>query len=75
MLCFLYLCLFICFRFASAIAILGNVSEMYNYGTQYVITLFALIVEVPMTVYLLLPVFRELKITSIYEVSRKLEYY
>ncbi|KAF4526294.1 hypothetical protein B566_EDAN013655 [Ephemera danica] len=53
--------------FASAISILGNASEMYNYGTQYAMTLIAFIIMVPFTVNLFLPVMRELNITSIYE--------
>lgn len=56
-------------RFTSAISILGNSSEMYNFGTQFALTIFSFFVMVPVTAYLYLPTFRELGITSIYEVS------
>ncbi|XP_065338860.1 sodium-coupled monocarboxylate transporter 2-like [Cloeon dipterum] len=53
--------------FTSAVALLGNTAEMYNFGTQYALTLVCFLLVVPATCYLYLPTFRGLQITSIYE--------
>ncbi|XP_059470404.1 sodium-coupled monocarboxylate transporter 2-like [Neocloeon triangulifer] len=53
--------------FTSAIALLGNTAEMYNFGTQYSLTLISFLIMVPVTSFLYLPTFRGLGITSIYE--------
>ncbi|XP_065339982.1 sodium-coupled monocarboxylate transporter 2-like [Cloeon dipterum] len=53
--------------FTSAIAILGNPAEMYNFGTQYAMGLVVFVFVVPLTAFMYLPTFRGLGITSIYE--------
>lgn len=55
--------------FMSAITLLGTPSEVYRYGTQYVMLNVAFCLVVPSTAYLYLPVFYNLRITSAYEVS------
>ncbi|CAB3362061.1 Hypothetical predicted protein [Cloeon dipterum] len=57
--------------FTSAISVLGNTAEMYNYGTQYAMVLIAFAIMVPVTTFLYLPTFRSLGITSIYEYFNK----
>ncbi|CAB3362349.1 Hypothetical predicted protein [Cloeon dipterum] len=53
--------------FMSAVTLLGNPAEMYNYGTQFVMIGFAYIVTTPITAYLFMPVYHRLELTSAYE--------
>ncbi|XP_064456516.1 sodium-coupled monocarboxylate transporter 1-like isoform X1 [Ornithodoros turicata] len=53
--------------FMSAITLLGTASEMYIYGTQYIVILFAYCLVIPAAAYLYLPVFYNLQLTSMYE--------
>lgn len=54
--------------FISAISLLGTPSEVYRYGTQYVIKIIGLCCMIPTTAYLYLPVYYNLGLTSAYEV-------
>ncbi|XP_045471431.1 sodium-coupled monocarboxylate transporter 1 [Harmonia axyridis] len=53
--------------FVTAIELLGNPSEMYNYGLQFWMICIAFLAVVPLTSNLYLPVFMELRLTSSYE--------
>ncbi|ODM96689.1 putative sodium-dependent multivitamin transporter [Orchesella cincta] len=53
--------------FISAITILGVSSEVYNYGTQFLLINLAYMVGTPIVCYVYLPVFYNLKIYSVYE--------
>jgi len=52
----------------SAVTMLGNPAEMYNYGTQFFMIGIAYIVATPVTTYLFMPVYYRLQLTSAYEV-------
>ncbi|CAL8142976.1 unnamed protein product [Orchesella dallaii] len=53
--------------FISAITILGVSSEVYNYGTQFLLINFAYVLGTPIVCYVYLPVFYKLRIYSVYE--------
>ncbi|KAH8038313.1 hypothetical protein HPB51_000745 [Rhipicephalus microplus] len=53
--------------FMSAITLLGTASEMYIYGTQYLLIIFSYCLVIPATAYLYMPVFYRLHVTSAYE--------
>jgi len=52
----------------SAVTLLGNPAEMYNYGTQFWMIGVAYFVTTPITAYLFMPVYYRLQLTSAYEV-------
>lgn len=52
----------------SAITLLGNPAEMYNYGTQFVLIGVAYLLTTPIAAYLFMPVYHRLGLTSAYEV-------
>ncbi|KAL0275797.1 UNVERIFIED_CONTAM: hypothetical protein PYX00_003542 [Menopon gallinae] len=53
--------------FITAIELLGNPAEMYNFGIQLWMCCISLFLVVPLTSNLYLPVFMELRLTSCYE--------
>ncbi|KAF4521507.1 hypothetical protein B566_EDAN001807 [Ephemera danica] len=53
--------------FMSAITLLGNPAEMYRHGTQFFAIGLAYIILTPITSYLFIPVYHNLKLTSAYE--------
>ncbi|GLV37860.1 uncharacterized protein CBL_06438 [Carabus blaptoides fortunei] len=53
--------------FITAIELLGNPAEMYNYGSQFWMICVSFVLIVPITSKLYLPVFMDLKLTSSYE--------
>ncbi|KAF5294064.1 hypothetical protein FQA39_LY13538 [Lamprigera yunnana] len=53
--------------FVTAIELLGNPAEMYNYGSQFWMICVAFILVVPITSKFYLPVFMNLRLTSSYE--------
>ncbi|XP_044266607.1 sodium-coupled monocarboxylate transporter 1-like [Tribolium madens] len=53
--------------FITAIELLGNPAEMYNYGTQFLMICCAFLLVVPLTARFYLPLFMELRLTSSYE--------
>ncbi|XP_059489775.1 sodium-coupled monocarboxylate transporter 1-like [Neocloeon triangulifer] len=53
--------------FMSAITLLGNPAEMYNYGTQFVMIGVAYFFATAIAAYLFMPVFHRLGLTSAYE--------
>ena len=54
--------------FMSAITVLGTPAEMYKYGTMYCMVWIGYLIMIPMAAYLFLPVFYNLKLTSVFEV-------
>jgi Na+/proline symporter len=56
----------------SAITLLGNPAEMYNYGTQFVLIGVAYLLTTPIAAYLFMPVYHRLGLTSAYEVTYKI---
>lgn len=57
----------LCASFVTAVELLGNPAEMYRYGTQFWLVSISLLLVVPLTSRLYLPVFWQLKLTSAYE--------
>ncbi|KAI0242896.1 Sodium-dependent multivitamin transporter, partial [Lamellibrachia satsuma] len=55
--------------FVSAITVLGTPAEMYVFGTQYWMIWIGYVIMIPLTAYFFLPVFYNLKLTSVFEVS------
>lgn len=55
------------FSFITAIELLGNPAEMYNYGAQFWMMCFAFLAVIPITSRFYLPVFMNLRLTSSYE--------
>ncbi|XP_037052032.1 sodium-coupled monocarboxylate transporter 1-like isoform X1 [Bradysia coprophila] len=55
----------------SGIALLGLVTEMYTYGTQYLFVIFALILAGLLTSYVYMPVFHDLRLQSCFEYLEK----
>ncbi|XP_059475932.1 sodium-coupled monocarboxylate transporter 1-like isoform X1 [Neocloeon triangulifer] len=53
--------------FMSAVTLLGNPAEMYNYGTQFVVIGVGYIMVSPVTAYVFMPVYHRLALTSAYE--------
>jgi len=56
--------------FMSAIALLGTPAEIVNFGTQYWLIGVAYCFVMPLSAYIFLPIFYELKLTSVFEVSK-----
>lgn len=59
------------FSFITAIELLGNPAEMYNYGSQFWLICACFVIIVPLTSNFYLPVFTELRLTSSYEYLSK----
>lgn len=55
--------------FMSAITLLGVPSENYMFGTQFIIINISYIIATPIVVFVFVPVFYKLNMTSAYEVS------
>ena len=55
--------------FMSAITVLGTPAEMYTFGVHYVMVWMAYCIMIPLAAYVFLPVFYNLKLTSVFEVS------
>lgn len=55
--------------FLSAITILGTATEMYRFGTQYMLIILSYFIVIPSAAYLYMPVFYRLELTSAHEVS------
>ena len=55
--------------FVSSIAILGTPAEVYTYGFQYWMQSLTNFISVPLTVWIFLPVYYNLRLTSSYEVG------
>ena len=53
--------------FMSAITLIGTPSEIYVYGTQYLISCISCILFMPIAAHVLMPFFYDLGITSVYE--------
>lgn len=53
--------------FITAVELLGNPTEIYEYGTQYWLICISFICVIPLTSKLYLPVFMKLRLTSSYE--------
>lgn len=53
--------------FMSAITLLGTASEVYVYGTQYVLIVVSYCFVIPAAAYFYMPIFYQLQITSAYE--------
>ncbi|KAI0221244.1 Sodium-coupled monocarboxylate transporter 1 [Lamellibrachia satsuma] len=53
--------------FMSAIAVLGTPAEMYVFGTQYWMVWIGYVIMIPLAAYFFLPVFYNLKLTSVFE--------
>ena len=54
--------------FMSAITLLGTPAEIYTFGTQYWMIWLGYCIMIPISVYIFIPVFYELKLTSVFEV-------
>jgi solute carrier family 5 (sodium-coupled monocarboxylate transporter), member 8/12 len=54
--------------FLSAITLLGVPQEMYMYGTQFVFINISYAMCTPIAAFVFLPVFYDLRLTSVYEV-------
>lgn len=61
------------YSFISGVTILGTPAEIYNFGTQYWITIISLMFAGIVVVNVYLPVFKNLKLNSAYEVSSVLK--
>ena len=55
--------------FMSAITVLGTPSEIYVFGTQYWMVWIGYVIMIPLAAHFFLPVFYNLKLTSVFEVS------
>lgn len=55
--------------FMSAVTLIGVSNENYQYGTQFVIINLSYGLATPLCAYLFLPVFYNMRVTSVYEVS------
>lgn len=58
--------------FISSIAMLGSSSEIYRFGTMFVLVNVSYGIATPIIAYLYLPVFYNLQVTSAYEVSLRI---
>ncbi|KAK2170806.1 hypothetical protein NP493_1139g00070 [Ridgeia piscesae] len=56
--------------FMSAITVLGTPAEMYVFGSQYWMVWVGYCVTIPLAAHFFLPVFYNLTLTSVFEVSR-----
>ena len=55
--------------FMSAITVLGTPAEMYVFGTQYWMVWIGYVIMIPLAAHFFLPVFYNLKLTSVFEVN------
>jgi len=55
--------------FMSAITLMGNPAEIYNYGTQFLMIGLSYSVLIPTAAHCYIPIFYNLNLTSAYEVS------
>lgn len=55
--------------FMSAITLIGVSNENYQYGTQFIVINISYGLATPICAYLFLPVFYNMRVTSVYEVS------
>ena len=55
--------------FMSAITLLGTPAEIYTFNTMYLWIVFGFVFSIPIAAHVYVPVFYNLKITSIFEVS------
>ena len=53
----------------SAITLLGTPAEVYQYGTQYFMIGLSYLLVMPAAAYLYMPIFFDLQLISVYEVS------
>ena len=53
----------------SAVSLLGFPSEVYTHGGQFIVILFSYPFPVLTSMYVFLPIFRQLKVTSVNEVK------
>ncbi len=60
--------------FMSAITLLGTPAEIYVFGTQYWIICLGYCITIPLATHIFLPIFYELRITSVFEVGCKLTF-
>jgi solute carrier family 5 (sodium-coupled monocarboxylate transporter), member 8/12 len=58
------------FSFISGISLLGTPTEIYIYGIQYLYIMGGIITMGFVMMYIYLPVFHDLKLTSTYQVRR-----
>ena len=58
------------FSLISGITVMGDPAEIYTYGTLYWLGCFGITIYGILNNYLYMPVFYELQITSVYEVSK-----
>lgn len=56
------------FSHVSGITLLGVPAEVYTHGTEYLMTGAVNVIIVMITIYIFLPVFYELQLSSVYEV-------
>lgn len=68
---YIYMKLNFIYSHVSGVTLLGVPSEIYKYGTQYLIVALTNAISVVIIIYIYLPVFYELQLTSVYEVRRK----
>lgn len=52
----------------SSVTMMGLPVEVYTYGTQYLIVVVVNVLVIVITMYVFLPVFYELQLTSVYKV-------
>ncbi|KAG8236431.1 hypothetical protein J437_LFUL016936 [Ladona fulva] len=52
----------------SAVSVLGNPAEMYNYGSQLYMFCLAFLISTPVAVSIYVPIYQKLEITSVFEV-------
>ena len=55
--------------FMSAITLMGNPAEIYNYGTQFFVIGLSYSLVIPAAAHFYIPIFYNLNLTSAYEVS------
>lgn len=55
--------------FMSAITLMGNPAEIYNYGTQFIMIGLSYSIVIPAAAHLYIPIFYNLNVTSAYEVT------
>lgn len=55
--------------FMSAVTLMGNPVEVYNYGTQFFFIGLSYAIVLPASAHLYIPIFYKLNLTSAYEVS------
>lgn len=66
---------FFLYSHISGITLLGVPSEIYSNGTQYLIIGLINVIVIAIIIYIYLPVFYELQLTSVYEASTNYYYY